>query len=109
MADLAAALIMGTALVGLIFWYFRASDGTRPRMSPQVQRSSATGGLPPNAEREATSDRPSPVPASGAEQVSTDRISHQVRMGGHANPDRPSWNGNRVTGPSLGKYEDDDD
>lgn len=48
MADLAAALIMGTALLGLIYWYFRASDDSRPHTPAPaaVRGGAATGGLP---------------------------------------------------------------
>ncbi|HTN85301.1 MAG TPA: hypothetical protein VL242_16500, partial [Sorangium sp.] len=42
MADLAAALVMGIALLGLIYWYFRSNNGDRAR--PRAAIAPSQGG-----------------------------------------------------------------
>jgi serine/threonine protein phosphatase PrpC len=108
MADLAAALIMGTALLGLIYWYFRASDDSRPHTPAPVPGGSATGSLPSAraGDDKGASGTSSGDPPGGDVRSSSTPVSGEAPLGGHN--ERASWtDGNRRK--SAAQHDDDDD
>ncbi|WP_231864873.1 MULTISPECIES: PP2C family protein-serine/threonine phosphatase [Sorangium] len=116
MADLAAALVMGIALLGLIYWYFRSNNGDRAR--PRAATALTQGGPGAQALDEGEGDledsttRPGAAALRGGAPAS--ESAHAKTAGGHGRTERVSsadWK--RSNGPSRcdddDAFDDDDD
>lgn len=82
MADLAAALVMGIALLGLIYWYFRSNNGDRTR--PRAAHASSQGSAGAHASAEGEADLESrPGSISPYDGVRAGESAHAKLSGGH--------------------------
>jgi serine/threonine protein phosphatase PrpC len=106
MADLAAALIMGTALVGLIFWYFRANNRPR-RRAASVQPGSSTTNLS-SKNRPAHDEKSAGAGTANGNASTTSTSSSHGSKRSSGQEDRSSWaDGNRNSSPSTSERDDD--
>lgn len=116
MADLAAALVMGIALVGLIYWYFRSNNGDRTRPHAKVKGpAQGAAAVPAFADGQVDLDRPSAeadalLPSSGCAPAGGASPRTAVA---HTPAERLPWNEDKRPGaPSHdddGASEDEED
>ncbi|AUX22324.1 uncharacterized protein SOCEGT47_028250 [Sorangium cellulosum] len=111
MADLAAALVMGIALLGLIYWYFRSNNGDRAR--PRAAHAPSQGGSGAHALAEAEADFESSTSGSGSISPH-DGLRAPAGESAHANITGGAGRSERISGadwrrPNGAPRREDDD